>query len=187
MRASPLLALLMAGPALAQDRPITTPTRDVDVNYRIEVRGQVLTERMRFRAADRKARTDLPTPGTYMIADYAAGRMSMVSDAERASLDMTLRPGAMPGDLAAGQTFTRGGNARVAGVECTEWQTRDRSGHEATACFTPDGVMLRARRGPQAAIEATKVVYGPLDSAIFVVPPGYQHAAPQNTAPQNRR
>ena len=99
----------------------------------------------------------------------------MVSDADRASLDMPLPPGAMPGDVGAGQTFTRGGKATVAGVECTEWETQDKLGHQATACITADGVPLRVRRGAETAIEATKVVYGPMDPAIFVVPPGYQH------------
>ena len=61
----------------------------------------------------------------------------------------------------------------VAGLPCIEWETRDLQGQAALACFTADGVMLRVRRGQVVLAVATRVAYGPIDPALFAVPPGY--------------
>jgi hypothetical protein len=173
-----LASVLAAAPglaALAQDRPPLRPTRDVDVTYRSEQSGQVLEQRTRF--AGQRMRLDTPTPGLYVIVDYAAQRMSMVSDADRGVLDMRLPPGVAPGTAATGATYVRRGIDRVAGLACTEWDVRDNRGQVAQTCFTDDGVLLRARRGPQVLAVATRVAYGAIDPALFAVPPGYARAA----------
>jgi len=91
--------------------------------------------------------------------------------------------GGGPGGFSPGQSFARKGDDAVAGVACTEWQTVDSRGQPVLACFTADGVLLRARRGAAVLVEARRVTYGPLDPALFVVPPGYNHVAP----PEPRR
>ncbi len=192
MRLALLLLLLAAAPAGAQDRPVTAPTRDVDVLYRAGAGPQAIEQRSRFRAADQKVRLDTPTPGLYMIVDQRARTMAMVSDADRGVVDLALQGGAVPGGaipggavpgaMPAGQAFTRRGADRVAGLDCTEWETVDSQGQPTLACFTPDGVLLRARRGAAVLVAATRVTYGPHDPALFTVPSAYNRVA----APANR-
>lgn len=168
------------GPALAQDRPPTTPTRDVDVTYQAGQGDKMVQQRSRFRASDQRLRVDTPTPGVYAIVDYRARTLAMVSDAERAVLDMPAPAGAMPGSVPAsppGASFVRRGADQVAGLACTEWETTDTAGLPTLACFTDDGVMLRARRGAQVLVVAARVAYGVQDPAAFTIPPGYAHTS----------
>ena len=185
MRLAVLLCLVpFAAPfaALAQDRPAALPTRDVDVTYRSEQGGQVLEQRSRFAAGQQVMRLDTPTPGLYMLMDYRAHQMSMVSEADRGVLDMPA-PGAasMPGGAAPGAAYVRRGQDQVAGLPCTEWEVRDSQGQAALTCFTEDGVMLRARRGTQVLAVATRVAYGAMDPALFAPPSGYARVARPGT------
>lgn len=181
-----LTAALAIPPARAQaDRPVTLPTRDVDVTYRTGGGERAMSQRSRWSAAERKMRLDTPTPGVYAIVDYAAGTMAMVSDRSRGVLDLPAPAGTLPGQAAPGGTpFTRRGSTQVAGVPCTEWETRDLGGQATLTCFTDDGVLLQARHGAQVLVQATRVVYGALDAAAFAVPPGYAHGVPR-TAPSS--
>ncbi len=170
--------LASSAPAWAQDRPPPTPTRDVDVTYRAGQGDRMVQQRSRFRASDQRLRVDTPTPGVYAIVDYRAHTLAMVSDAEHAVLDMPAPAGAAAGGVPAGQggaRFVRRGTDQVAGLTCTEWETTDTAGQPTLACFTDDGVMLRARRGAQLLVVADSVAYGTQDPAVFTVPPGYAH------------
>ena len=179
-----LLALLITGSAAApanadQDRPPATPTRDVDVTYKAGEGDQAVVERSRWSAATQKLRVDTPTPGVYAIADYAARTLSMVSEPARGVMDLDAGEAAFPGAAtSAGVGFIRRGGSEVAGVPCTEWETSDRQGHPMVACYTEDGVLLKARQGAQVFVQATRVAYGRVDPSIFVVPPSYRHASP---------
>lgn len=183
--AAALLAALTVTPAGAQaDRPATLPTRDVDVTYRTGGGERAMSQRSRWSAAERKMRLDTPTPGVYAIVDYAAGTMAMVSDQSRGVLDLPAPTGGLPGQGAAqgapgSAPFTRRGSTQIAGLPCTEWETRDLGGQATLTCFTDDGVLLQARRGAQVLVQATRVTYGALDPAAFAVPPGYAHGAPR--------
>lgn len=176
-----LLALLVLAPAvlpaLAQaDRPATLPTRDVDVTYRAGQGDRVVSQRSRWSAAERKMRLDTPTPGVYAIVDYAAGTMAMVSDRSRGVLDLPVPAGGLPGQAApGGGAFARRGSGEVAGLPCTEWETRDLQGQATLTCFTEDGVLLQARHGAQVLVQATRVAYGAMDPSAFAVPPSYAH------------
>lgn len=174
-------------PAWAQDRPATTPTRDVDVLYRALAAGRPVEQRSRFAVSAQKVRIDTPSPGLYLIVDRAARTMEMVSDAEHGVLEMPYDPASTVGGFAShpgvAPGFARAGTDLVAGQDCTEWQTTDSAGRPVTACFTADGVLLRARVGPTVLVEATRVVYGPIEPSVFAVPPGYKRAA----APAPRR
>ncbi len=181
-----LLIALAVPPAVAQaDRPATLPTRDVDVTYRAVQGDQTLSQRSRWSAAERKMRLDTPTPGVYAIVDYKAGTLAMVSERSHGVLDLPVPAGGLPGQAApGGGAFARRGSNQVAGLPCTEWETRDLQGQATLTCFTDDGVLLQARHGAQVLVQATHVAYGALDPSAFVVPPSYAHETPRAAPPQ---
>lgn len=174
MRRFAALAVLAAMPAWAQDRPATTPTRDVDVVYHVTTGDRSVEQRTRFGPAQGKVRIDTPSPGLYLVVDHGAHKMDLVSDGDHGVLEMPYDPARAGAGFAPGQNFSRAGADTVAGVPCTEWQTADTAGRAVTACFTADGVFLRARMGGTVIVEATRVAYGPIDPAVFAIPPGYR-------------
>ena len=172
------LAVLIAAPALAGERPPITPLRDVDVTYQVgqPVQGAPpLVQRMRWSVAAGRLRVDPPSPGLFMIVDYRAKRMAVVKVAEQAVLDMSTAGPGLPG--AAAGSYTRQDGAQVAGLPCTNWLTADAGGRATTLCLTDDGVMLRASQAGHVLLEASTVQYGPQDPAAFVPPDGYRHIA----------
>ena len=164
--------------AHAGERPVTMPTRDVDVTYAMS--GSTLTQRIRWAAADGRLRVDPPRAGLYLVMDYHAKRLFAVRDAERAVLELNAGSVGVPG-LGGEGTYARGEVAQVAGLACTEWTTRDAAGGEAEVCFTADGVMLQARRGERVLVEAARVTYGDIPPDVFQVPADYRRvlAKPQ--------
>lgn len=139
-----------------------------------------MEQRSRFQASGQRVRVDTPTPGVYAIMDLRARTLAMVSDAEHSVLDMPSPAGGMaPGASQAGR-FVRRGADQVAGLPCTEWETADSTGQPTLACYTDDGVMLRARRGAQILVAATRVIYAAQDPALFVVPTQYARTSPRD-------
>jgi hypothetical protein len=181
--ATQLAALLAAPGARAEDRPATMPTRDVDVTYLMlqqDAPGgpQMLEQRMRWAVADGRLRVDPPTPGLWIVIDYHARRLTTVRDKERSAVQMdadTARILPNP-DVQGGSAtpFTARGQDNVAGLACTNWETRDAAGTPTLACITEDGVLLRAVAAGQILLEAATVNYGTLNKAVFEVPAGYQ-------------
>ena len=178
-----LLALLIPAATWAQtppvpapgDGPPTLPTRDVDVTYQTNpggpASGLVVEQRSRFSAAAQRTRLDMPTPGRFSILDYRTHTLSIVSQADRKVLETHGPP--------TGQgTYIRRGQDQVAGLPCTEWEIPDSVGRPALTCFTADGVMLRARRGPQILAVATHVTYAPQSPDLFTVPQDFDHVPP---------
>ena len=169
------------GAASAQDVPVVQPTRDVDVTYRVPVQprpGQEpgvkptsLLQRLRWSASLRRQRLDMPTSGNWMVLDFPTKRMSVVRDDARTVVEVPAPPGIDTPPAAAG--FARAGTATVAGLACTEWRTRDTRGEETLACYTGDGVLLRARAGDRVLTEAVEVSYVAQGEAVFAVPAGY--------------
>jgi len=184
-----ILALCLvasAAPAFA-DAPLLRPTRDVDITYRATAPAAMqdnapdskrLEQRVRWQAASQIMRIDPPSPGVFVIIDYVARHMSMVRQADRSVMDM-----AAPDDMVgvagnpATGNYTRDGEATVAGLPCTDWQTQGRDGQPVTLCITADGVMLRAAIDGHTLITAISVQYAPQDPAEFRVPPDYAHHA----------
>ncbi len=174
------LAGMMAGPALAQGGaqpgPVVQPTRDVDVTYRVPVPGggaASLLQRLRWSAARRQQRVDLPTSGNWMVLDFGAHRMALVNDGSREVIDLpSPRNADQPG---GGAGFTRVAPANVDGLACTEWRTVDTRGQETLACYTDDGVLLRAIAGTRVLMQAVHVAYTPQGEEVFATPPGYTH------------
>lgn len=180
-----LVTMQAAAPAMPkaaeQDRPLTVPSRDVDVTYRAGQGDRTVLQRSRWSAEARKMRLDTPTPGVYLIVDYSAHTLAMVSEPDRGVLDMPAPASGLPGQAVPGSGgFTRRGVGQVAGLPCTEWETADTQGQPTLACFTEDGVLLEARHGAQILVQATRVAYGVLDPAEFVVPPSFSHESPRS-------
>jgi len=179
--ALPIVASIAASAMADQDRPPAMPTRDVDVTYRAGQGDQAVGQRSRWSAEVRKLRLDTPTPGVYVIADYNAHTLAMVSDPARGVLDLEMPAGGLPGQAVPGSAgFLRRGMSQVAGLPCTEWETLDRQGQPTLACYTEDGVLLEARHGAQVLVQATRVAYGVLDAATFSIPPSYSHESPRS-------
>ncbi len=164
----------LATPALAQTAPVVQPTRDVDVTYRVPVPGAAdtfLLQRLRWSAANRQQRVDLPTSGNWMVLDFAAHRMALVRDDSREVIDLPSPQSAdQPG---GGAGYARVAASSVAGVACTEWRTVDTRGQETLACYTDDGVLLRATSGTRTLMEAVHVNYEAQAASVFQTPAGY--------------
>jgi hypothetical protein len=167
-------AALATSPALSQTQPLVTPARDVDVTYKVPVAGgkdMAILQRLRFSAALRRQRVDLPTSGSWMVLDYVTHRMTLVHDDSHELVDLPAPENAGQPGRAAG--YEQAGAAQVAGLACTEWRTRDTRGQATTVCYTPDGVLLRARNDAGVLMEAVDVAYRPQGSTVFDLPSGY--------------
>ncbi len=172
--------LLASSAAFADAPPAVQPQRDVDVTYKVPVAGgqnMAILQRLRFSAALHRQRVDLPTSGNWMMLDFAAHTMALVRDQSKEIVDLPAPPSAsQPG---AGEGFVKAGQAQVAGLDCTEWRTRDTRGQETIACYTDDGVLLRARGDRGVLMEAVEVGYRPQGPEVFALPEGYTHEQPQ--------
>ena len=157
-----LLASIAQAPSVLAQPAL--PTRDVDVTY---AAAQNVSQRWRFRVADQKLRLDPPTAGLHMIVDYRAHTMAVVNDRDRTVLMLAAPP-------APGGTGAARGTGQVMGQTCTEWEQKDSQNQPTLACYTADGVMLRARRGDAVMVQATALRYAAPDAAAFTVPPGYE-------------
>lgn len=180
-----LLSGLMLMPAFAsaQDRPQVTPTRDVEVTYRVSGgpdQAGPADVRLSWLKAERKLRMDIPGGIGWSLLDQRAERVVMVMDQLRMVAEVPVQAGlAGPSPLAAmlpHARFTRGAGARVAGQPCTIWRYQE-GGNQGQACITADGVVLRGQGthgGRSGSVEATRVDYGPQDPARFRLPAGYR-------------
>lgn len=179
------LALLLPFSAQAEDRPLTQPTRDVDVVYLVAGPSNPLAQRMRWGVTAGKLRVDPPSAGMYVIIDTASHSVQAVREGDHSVVTMAAGPATMPG-VAQGGAFTRSGDANVAGLACTIWQTRDTSGRKVLACLTPDGVLLRVEADGLVLLEALTVTFAPLPEAVFRVPDDYKKITPPNLPQQHR-
>jgi hypothetical protein len=170
-----LAALAVAAPAMADDRPLMRPSRDVAVEYRSNgAAAEVVT--MRFAGNGNRIRIDGPNDRGYAILDSDAGRMIVVIAEKHMYLERPADPNMMPMFQAANAAFVKTGTDKVAGLSCTTYDANinDRKGQ---VCLTSDGVMLRAKSADadhQRELEAVKVTYGDQPSALFEPPAGFQ-------------
>jgi hypothetical protein len=178
------ITLCLATPARADKPPAVQPLRDVDVTYRVPVPGLTVTsmlQRLRFSAALHKQRLDLPTSGNWMLLDFTAHTMDMVREQSHEIVEVPAPDNAsQPG---AGAGFVRLGRSSVVGINCTEWRTRDTRGQETVACYTDDGVLLRAANTDGPLMEAVEVKYAPVPADVFDLPKGYQRQLPGDAPP----
>ncbi len=165
--------LLIAVPALAQERPLLVPTRDVDVIYRIAGPEGPLDQRLRWGVGEGKLRVDPPSPGLFMVIDTRTHRMETVRELDHTILQVDTAATALPG-LPTTNIFIRRGEAEVSGLTCTQWATNDNGGRATLACITTDGVLLRAAADGRVLAIATAVHYDPQPEAVFRVPADYR-------------
>ena len=160
----------------AQDRPLTMPTRDVDVIYLMAGPDAPMQQRMRWGITEGKLRVDPPSPGLYVIIDTTSHTVQAVRESNRSvvQLDGT---GPIPG-VTQGGSFTRKGDAEVAGLACTQWETKDTSGRTVQACLTADGVLLRVEADGLVMLQAMQVNFTPQAEAVFQVPADYRKITP---------
>ena len=173
----------VAGAAAAQERPPTSPTRDVMVSYRATapVQGSQRQQdiRVAITAGGQLMRVDgigaLPGgAGDYLIVDRRARRMTRVMPQDQRYMELPAGDAFSRGFLLSDtMTFTKRGTETVAGLKCTVWDISARDGG-GSACITDDGVMLRGRgTDGKGGIEATSVKYGTQPAALFKPPTGF--------------
>lgn len=191
----PSMALSQPAPQPAQqpdpqpDHPFVVPQRDVDILYAMPIpvasptpgSQAAATQRMRFNASLARQRVDPPGPGTYMITDFATGRLIVVQPQQRLATTLPAPGGpiAAHGRRAIGR-YRRLGPQTIAGAPCTDWATTDDSGRASVVCLTADGVMLRAMQSGQLLVQAIHLDYAEQPASVFAVPDGYhlQNAPP---------
>jgi len=181
MRHAALALLLFASPAMAQDRPPLTPTRDVAVTYRLlggggggpmAQQGIVIA----WNAQLGVMRSDMPGGLGWMVTDPKNGRAFMVMEQMRMVMDVPFGQMMQQYMNSPTATFRREGTDTVAGMSCTIWTVQDQ-GSTGRSCITSEGVMLRAEgthQGQSGGMEATQVAFGPQDPRRFQRPQGYQ-------------
>lgn len=183
-------AEIAAGPAVAQDRPLLLPERDVAVVYRLVGGPPSAPEmRMAWLAGEGRQRIEVPGGGRATVVDHKdLGASFIVSDEHRVVIPLPGRVGAsmgLPGGAGPAGRFTRTGTAAYAGLPCTVWRYEDEK-QTGEACITADGVMLRGvgtQDGRTGGVEAVRVDYGPQDPARFRRPEGYRVVQPQAAPP----
>jgi hypothetical protein len=164
------------------EAPPARPLHDVDVTYKVPVPDQAdttLTQRFRWSAAGQTQRVDMQGSDNWMVLDFRSHRMSLVHDSAHEVVDAPAPPDADQ----ANTSFSRAGDDVVAKIACTVWRTVDMNGAETLACYTPDGVLLRAQLGGKVVMEAVSVVYAAQDAALFQPPAGYAHRQDPRPAP----
>jgi len=167
-----LAALILAHPALAQERPLLSPSRDVDVTYAIAGPDGPLPQRLRWGVAAGKMRVDPPSPGLFMVVDTHSHRLETVRESDHVVVQVD-GPKTVPGQV-GGASFKAQGSAHIAGLDCTQWQTTDTDGMPTLACITADGVLLQAVSKGQVLVVAVAVRYSAQDDAVFAVPQDYR-------------
>jgi hypothetical protein len=178
------LALLLLGSApRAEERPQLSPTRDVDITYKItQQRQRPITERVRWSASEHLERVDGPNKST-SIFDHNAHVDTLLNGASRTYRKLENAPRQLL-EPEPGAVLKRGNDAVVAGLPCTDWSwTEDVEKH--TVCVTADGVVLRlVIDESKTVMEARSVRYAPQPAELFRVPPSYAPAlAPEGGGP----
>lgn len=171
-----LAAFIVCG--LAHAAPPFLPTRDVTVDYAVDISGQTpQSVNVAFEAADQRARIDLISSGVFILADLPAGRAQMVVPALHA---LVKAPDISALTLVLAQAgearFTPLRAGRYAGRDCETYLVLDPHNGTGTACLTPDGVILHfSGHNERGAIEATaqSVDFADAQSALFLPPDGF--------------
>ena len=159
--------------ALAQERPLLAPSRDVAITYHM-LSGRPGDLHMSIQASTGLSRVQAPNQRGYGIVDRKAKLMTLVMTEQKIYLIVPIPAGQQRSpELDPTVQFTRRGTDTVAGVACKVW---DYAGEHATgtACITDDGVMLRVQDATtHNGMEAAEVSYAPQPDADFHPPSGF--------------
>ncbi len=182
MPATAAVALLAGAPPLwAEEQPQLSPTRDVEITYKLTRPHQpTITERVHWSAAAGLERIDGPRRST-SIFDRKANVVTLLNGASRTYRKLEGTP-RQPMEPEKGAALQRGGEAVVAGLPCVEWSwTEDIETH--TICVTPDGVLLRLVVDSKTVMQARSVGYRRQPPELFQVPTNYAPAlAPEGNS-----
>ena len=181
-----LALALLPSLASAQERqpvqPLTLPSRDVAVTYRVSgVAAAALpggapgARRLAWDAAGRRLHIGADGQPQAAIVDLGARKAMILDDGLRTAI--TMRLGARDTDsiTLSHARFRREGTERVAGYDCTDYAVQDARG-SGTLCITADGVPLRgdgAWKDQDGRFVATRVDYGAQPDGLFRPPPGF--------------
>lgn len=175
---------------LASDRPLATPSRDVDVTYETptnapadpqqdHAKPAMFRQRLRWLQSEQRMRIDPGGGSLYMLTDYRAHTLSIVNLAAGAVLDAPAPAGSA---LAPGGSqdvaFAKVGVSQVAGVACQNWRLGPDAPGAVIACITADGVTLRVATAQRLLAQAVSVAYVPQDPALFDHPKGLRQFEP---------
>jgi hypothetical protein len=159
-----LLATVVSSPPRSEEQPQTAPTRDVDITYQITRPGQpAILERRRWFASQHLRRVDGPG-NSATIFDQSRGELTAgdgrgefvvpaVLNAANHTYVTLEGPAAKRMTPQNATTLKRGGEYKIAGLNCIDWSWVDDT-QMHTACLTPDGVLLRLIIDGQIVAEA---------------------------------
>jgi hypothetical protein len=176
-----VLLATWSGRALAEDKPLYVPLRDVNVTYRL-IGGQPASPakeaHLYYSAALNKLRLDEPSQKGYAVIDRGAQQMFVVMAQEHSFVQMPFDPAMARGFiLNDDMSFSHAGSDTVAGLPCTKWNVVSTRA-SGTVCVTADGVMLsgqgKAHDGAISGIEATAVSYAAQPASLFAPPPDFK-------------
>ena len=169
----------LAAAAMAQDRPLIQPSRDVSVKYRVEGAAEAIVPggisnalRLSWDAAGQRLRAEPEGRSQAIILDLRTHSAQVVDTVLRSALTLPVRDGDLQPLTLEGARLTRRNEAVVAGLPCTNWAVQSSRG-SGTVCLTADGVALRADGdvdGRHGTFTAFDVSYGPVRDELFRVP-----------------
>ena len=168
---------LNAGAACAAPRLV--PDRDATVEYRVLPQGHApIDVTVAIAAGGLRLRVISPDLPTTIVVRRDTETAEIMLPLLRMYAELPIGKYDPERTVLRGASYTSLGEARVAGLRCTEWRAASAEG-EARACITADGVILRgeaksARRGAMGAVVARRVVLGALPAETFEVPADYQ-------------
>jgi hypothetical protein len=170
-----VLSVLLTGvDGLANSQPTLLPTRDVDIRYDVtRPQEPKVRERVRWLAGEHLERVDVSGRAT-SIFDRDGHVVTLLTPANRTFRKVDGAP-RRPSEPAPGAVLTRGRDAIIAGLPCTDWSWSE-DGENHTLCVTADGVTLRLIVDGQTFREARSVKYAPQKPGLFQVPDNYAPA-----------
>ena len=181
-----VIAMLAAGPALAQQNVPTLPLHDVGVVYRLAGAaresvpgGLPETVKLLWDAAGRRLRVEPQGRSQVLLVDLGAPRAELIDSSLHGVIMLPMRAKDIEPITLQDARLTRRGTAVVAGLACTDYDVAAKRGH-GVVCLTRDGVALRGSGdvdGKQGSFTAVSVTSGSLPSGTFDVPAGYMRLA----------
>ena len=197
MRKVMVLAAALSGVtgsvAMAQEKPLYLPARDVAVTYRLVNEGPGAgpnngrEAHLYYSAALGRLRLDQPSQGGYLVVDLKAKQAVLVMKGMHAWTTVPFDPAMLEGVMLNDRMqFTRTSSDQVAGLPCTGWNVMSRRA-SGTVCVTTDGVILKGRGkqegGTISGLDATSVNYATQPPALFQPPPDFRQVTIPNIPP----
>lgn len=178
--------LLVNGMALAETGPKLIPSRDVDITYRVTKPNEPAFKwRVRWKADTEMERVDGPGDSV-VIVDHKTHDETLLNSKARTYVKVEA-PSDNILDQAPDVPPVSQGQARVAGLACTDWAWSDQADQQQhTICVTDDGVRLRETVDGKTVLLAKSVKYRKLKEGTFEIPNSYEPSlspgGPQGTS-----